>query len=169
MNTAQTARLLIAALVALLLTPFAATAQPAPVVEVVFEKSENFIDAYPRTRGGSERDLKETLEGIQRIFAEESARRLKAGDRLKITVTDLDLAGEIEPGRTGVMELRVLRRITWPRMTVRYSFSREGRESTAEATLSEPGYQDNAGFCARSGALCYERQMIGRWLTRQFG
>lgn len=147
----------------------AASAQPAPQVDVVFEKPASFVDAYPRARGGSEQDLKETLDAIQRIFATESARRLKAGDQLNVTVLDLDLAGEIEPGRTGVMELRVLRPITWPRMTVRYTLKRDGKESSADATISDPGYQDNAGICANGGALCYERQMIGRWLTRQFG
>jgi hypothetical protein len=147
----------------------AASAQTAPIVEVSFDKPEEFRDAYPRSRGGSEAELKQTLDAVQRIFAEQGARLLKPGDKLKVAVTDLDLAGEIEPGRTGVMDMRVLRRITWPMMTVRYSLTRDGEETSAEVKLSEPGYQDNSGFCARSGDHCYERQMVRRWMQRQFG
>lgn len=146
-----------------------AGAQTAPAVEVSFEKPEAYVDAYPRARSGSNAELKQTLDRIQRIFAEQGARFLKPGDRLKVTVLDLDLAGEIEPGRTGILELRVLRSITWPRMTVRYTFTRDGKEKSAEAQVSDPGYQDNSGVCSRSGDFCYERQMIGRWLSRQFG
>ncbi len=146
-----------------------AAAQPAPVVEVVFEKPEGFVDAYPRGHSGTERELKETLDSIRQIFVEQSARYLKPGDKLKVTVTELDLAGEIEPGRSGILDLRVLRRITWPSMTLRYTFVRDGKEASAEARLSDPGYQDNSGVCARAGGLCYEKQMVGRWMQRQFG
>lgn len=155
--------------IAILCAALAAQAQSAPVVEVSFEKPESYVDAYQRSRSGSEQELKQTLDAIQRIFAEEGRRQLKPGDKLKITVLDVDLAGEIEPGRSGVLELRVVRGITWPKMTVRYSFTRDGKESSAEARLSDPGYQDNSGACARSAELCYERQMINRWLRRQFG
>ena len=146
-----------------------AFAQSPPVVDVTFEKPENFMDAYPRSRNGSDKELQETLTDIQRIFAEQAARHLKPGDRLKVTVTEIDLAGEIEPGRAGVWDMRILRSITWPRMTVRYTFTRDGKESSAEAKISDPGYQDASGLCARSGGLCYEKQMVGRWMQRQFG
>ncbi len=154
---------------AVLCTALSVSAQSAPVVEVAFEKPENFMDAYPRSRGGSDKELQETLADIKRIFAEQAVRYLKPGDRLKVTVTDLDLAGEIEPGPSGVLDLRILRSITWPRMTVRYTFTRDGKETSAEAKLSDPGYQDASGICATSGRLCYEKQMVGRWLQRQFG
>ncbi|MDX2218777.1 MAG: DUF3016 domain-containing protein [Burkholderiales bacterium] len=146
-----------------------ASAQASPVVEVSFEKPEGFTDAYPRSRSGSSEELQETLNEVTRLFTEQAARHLKAGDRLKVTITDLDLAGEIEPGRTGAMSLRVLRPINWPRMSLRYTFTRDGKASSAEAKLSDPGYQDNSGTCARVGGLCYEKQMVGRWMQRQFG
>lgn len=160
---------------ALLLSPvllgaaLTVAAQPAPVVEVAFDKPEGFVDVYPRGRTGTERELNETLDSVRQIFAEQAARHLKPGDRLKVTVTELDLAGEIEPGRSGILELRVLRRITWPSMTLRYTLTRDGQQTSAEAKLSDPGYQDNSGACARAGGLCYEKLMVGRWLQRQFG
>lgn len=146
-----------------------AVSQTAPIIEVVFDKPEAFVDAYPRGRNGSEEELRETLDNIRLIFSELGARQLKPGDRLKITITELDLAGEIEPGRSGILELRVLRRISWPSMTLRYSLQREGRETAAETKLSDPSYQDNAGFCARAGGFCYERLMVRRWMQREFG
>jgi len=146
-----------------------ASAQSAPVVDVSFEKPESYTDAWQRSRHGTDAELKQTLDAIQRIFAEQGARHLKPGDKLKVTVLDLDLAGEIEPARSGAMDLRVVRSITWPRMTVRYSLTRDGKETSADAKMSDPGYQDNAGTCSRSGDFCYEKQMIGRWMSRQFG
>lgn len=150
-------------------TALGAAAQAAPVVEVVFEKPEGFVDAYQRGRNGSEEELKETLDAIRQIFVEQATRRLKPGDRFKVTVTDLDLAGEVEPGRSGILDLRVLRRITWPSMKIRYTLVREGKERSAEARLTDPAYQDNSGFCSRAGGLCYERQMVSRWMQREFG
>jgi len=143
-----------------------ASAQSVPVVEVIFEKPENYTDVYPRTRFGSETELKQALDDIRRIFAEQGARQLKPGDKLKVTVLDVNLAGEFEPGGASRGDYRIMRGITWPSMKVRYVFTRDGQERSGEMLISDSSYQDHARQCSTGGQFCYEERMIQRWLRR---
>ena len=91
-------------------------------------------------------------------------RQLPHGQALKIVVTELDLAGEIEPFRWH--ELRVLRgRADWPRMSLRYTLSADGRTlKSGSAQLQDMGYL----FTTQQGDLGYEKRMVTQWFKAEF-
>jgi hypothetical protein len=75
-----------------------AAANPAPRTEVIFDHPEKFTDvrdaSIPSDKG---RDA--ILENIRVYLVRRTESMVPAGDKLTITFTDIDLAGEYEPWR----------------------------------------------------------------------
>ena len=143
---------------ALLASAVAAPANAAGKVDVRWLQPERYADAG---RSAMERESAMSEIGD---FLRQLARRLPDGQTLSLEITELDLAGELEP--VGWHELRVLRgRADWPRMNVRYTLSAAGSTlRSGEARLSDMGY----AFSPRQGSLGYEKHMIERWFKAEF-
>ena len=131
-------------------------------VTVKYEKPDDFLD-MPR----SERDRDQILKDITAHF-ESLGKELPAGQDLRVTVTDLDLAGRLEPRRWAVDEIRIMRGgADWPRMTVAWTLEQNGnvlRSGTDEA--SNMNYQQRMTRYFSSDALRYEKQMIDDWFHK---
>src|SRR5450830_2054888 len=144
--------------VALLAVMGAAAAE----VTVQFVKPDEFID-MPR----SERDRDQILKDLTAHFAS-MGKSLPAGQDLRITVTDLDLAGRLEPRRWAIDEIRITRGgADWPRMTVQYTLEQNGqaiRSGTDE--VSNMMYQQRMNRYFSNDALRYEKQMIDDWFQK---
>ena len=140
----------------------AAAMQPAHAagsVEVQWLEPAQYSDAG-RSNVDRERVTQILGQHIQKL-----ARLLPDGQLLKLQVTDLDLAGEIDPFRW--RDLRVLRGgADWPRMSLRYVLSAEGRTlKSGEAQLQDMGYS----FNRRTEDLGYEKRMVELWVRAEFG
>jgi hypothetical protein len=96
--------------------------------------------------------------------------QLPAGQDVKIEVTDVDLAGRVEPMLRGANEIRVLRgRADWPRMHLRYTLTQDGKVvNSGEADLADMSYLDNINQYDGGGSLRYEKQMIDDWFGKTF-
>lgn len=148
-----------ALLAAALALPFAAHA--AGQVQVKWIDPEKFADAG---RGTLDRErtldaLAEHLKGL--------GQKLPDGQTLSIEVTDLELAGELEPFGRFHQDVRVLRgRADWPRISLRYSLS-DGTRTLArgDADLSDPNYLFRSLRSTRTGALAYEKRMLDDWVA----
>lgn len=148
---------------ALLLAALAATpaAHAAGQVQVKWIEPEKFADAG---RGTLDRErtldaLAEHLKGL--------GQKLPDGQTLSIEVTDLELAGELEPFGRFHQDVRVLRgRADWPRISLRYSLS-DGTRTLArgDADLSDPNYLFRSLRSTRTGALAYEKRMLDDWVA----
>jgi hypothetical protein len=148
----------------LLLGSSAALAQ-AGVVEVRFVDPAHYSDVrdahFPRA--DIEQPLAAHLQGLgDKLLAPE--------EKLEIEVTDVDLAGEIEPVGPRLEQVRVMRSHTWPRMTLRYTLrDRDGTAlRSAELRLSDMNYLDNARPVSAGDPLRYEKQMLSDWFRREF-
>lgn len=136
----------------------AAGGAAAGTVEVSFQGPESYADTGRHTL-----DREQALKTLQAHF-DDLGSRLPAPQRLVITVTDVDLAGELEWTRGG-RDIRVLRgRADWPRLSLSYVLQEGERELTrGEARLSDPGYLQFGGGLQRHLPLPYEKRMIDRW------
>ena len=147
------------ALAALLLTCGAASAG----VNVTYQAPERFSDVpfgeIERTR---------LLKSVSAHF-ETLARRLPAGQQLTIEVSDIDLAGRIDPMRRGLNDIRVMRGgADWPRMHLRYRLEANGAAlREGEADLSDMSYLQTINPYASGDPLRYEKRMIDQWFERQ--
>lgn len=136
-------------------------AQAAGQVQVKWIEPEKFADAG-RGSFDRERTLKTLGEHLQAL-----GQRLPEGQTLSVEVTDLELAGELEPFSRFHDEVRVLRgRADWPRMSLRYTLS-DGTRTLArgDAQLSDPNYLYRSLRGVQYGALAYEKRMLDDWVA----
>ncbi|MCK6429687.1 MAG: DUF3016 domain-containing protein, partial [Burkholderiaceae bacterium] len=98
---------ILAAAAALSLGTASASAQP--VVEVVFVNPERYADASPSRYLVDERERDAALAELREHLRSLGAKHLKDGDRLRIEVLDVDLAGILELSRSGQRDVRVMR------------------------------------------------------------
>ncbi|RQO61958.1 DUF3016 domain-containing protein [Paucibacter sp. KBW04] len=139
----------------------AAAAQAS--VEVRFVNPEKFSDA---NRSVVDRDR--VLQALQAHLRELGDQQLPGKDLL-IEVTDVDLAGELEPhGRT--MEMyRVLRPVTRPAIDLRFVLSEQGKElRKGQAQLSDLSYMDRFNRYDSNDSLRFEKRMLDEWFAKEF-
>lgn len=146
----------LATALALLLT--ASGAQAAGQVGVTWVQPETYAD-IGRSAADREQALRTLGDHLHKL-----AQRLPDGRVLNIEVTDVDLAGEIEPMRWN--QFRVLRgRADWPRMSLRYTLTEAGRTlKSGDAMLSDMSYL----LRPREGDLGYEKHMLDEWFRAEF-
>jgi hypothetical protein len=146
----------------------AATALPlhaAGTVEVTYIEPDKFSDVGFGTMD-RERTLREMTALLQALAA-----KLPDGQTLKFEVTDIDLAGELRPGR-GSNDLRVLRGMAdWPQIKLRYTLlAGASTLKSGEARIYDIGYQSSMPLMDSVGTnLPYERHMLRKWFAKTFG
>lgn len=145
---------------------FAAPARAGVVVTYVHP--EAFSDA--NLRGGyGEKARAPALDGIRQHLERLSQRTLKPDQNLTIEVLDLDLAGRIEPWHANAYDVRYMRDITWPRMTLRYMLVQNGVTlAQGEETISDMNYLMDASARLSSDSLRYEKTMLDDWFRKRF-
>lgn len=138
------------------------TAMAAGRIEVSFVQPERFADI-----GRSSAEQQRTLDTL-REHMQSLAPQLPDGQTLRLEVLDVDLAGEIDPTRTG-QEVRVLRgRADWPRINLRYTLTQGGRTlKSGEERLADMSYLDQATRMQMAASLPYEQRLIGRWFANR--
>lgn len=151
---------LVLSLVSVGLAAFASVAQAQ--AEVKFIKPDEFTDI-----GDNFRDRETAMKQLEDHIKSLAERELP-GKQLKIDVTDVDLAGELEPRGGGATRLRVLRTVTIPRMTFDYTLSENGKVlKSGKASISDMDYQNSSNRYFDSESLRYEKKMIDDWAAKE--
>jgi hypothetical protein len=153
-----------AACAAALLTAAACAAPAAHAagkVVVTYLQPEQFADI-----GRSSWDRERALKTLSASF-ETLAARLPDGQTLRIEVTELELAGELEPFGRFHQDVRGVRgRADRPRISRRYNLSDGSRTlASGDADLSDPNYFFRSLRASHSGALGYEKRMLDDWVA----
>lgn len=157
-----------AAMAGLMGIGFASMASEPAELDLSFNEPEKFTDIRPANEHRA-RFRERTLAGFERIF-EEFAAELPAGYQWKVTVTDIDLAGDVNPmyTRSG-QDIRVVKDLYSPRV----AFSHELRDAYgAQVAVGDENIRD-MGFLQsprmvgpRHQELRYEYTMLKRWFER---
>jgi hypothetical protein len=160
----------------------ASAAAPAPAqpagdpnaparIEVTFEKPEDFTDASDGMRGSS-LGREDNLDQLRAYLVRRAPTYLQNGQTLQITVTDVDLAGEIEPWRIahGAQDVRIVKEIYPPRIKLRF------RLTDATGSVVKEGERNLAGLGFmmtqrpfETEARHYEFNLLDDWLHTEFG
>lgn len=144
----------------------AAGAASAGTVTVKYQDPEKFMDVP-----AVERDRTQMLKEFTEHFAQ-LAKRLPANQQLNITVTDIDLAGRVEPHRRHfVDDIRILRGgADWPTMNLRYTLEQDGQviASGDDEKLKNMMYLDHLSVYSSGDTLRYEKSMIDDWFKSTF-
>jgi hypothetical protein len=175
-NGSDYSALLLARVASATATAAAAPAGPAgdphaPArIEVTFANPEDFTDAGDGMRGsGFGRD--ENLDQLREYLTRRARTYLDNGLTLQITVTDVDLAGEVEPWRAnGGHDVRIVRDVYPPRIELRFQLVDASGAVVKEGQRSLPGM----GFMLthrpfETEARHYEFDLLDTWLRNEFG
>ena len=169
MNTTLSA--LIACLAGAAVLVADASAAAAADVSIAFVQPDKYVDAgYSRSFPG-EKERAEVQRDIERHLQSLAERHLAPGDSLKIDVLDIDLAGHFEPFRfRGGADVRIVRDVTWPRIKLRYTLSRDGQVvAGAEEQISDMNYLASANRYPSTDRLRYEKPMLDNWFEKRIG
>ena len=143
----------------------AAGAASAGGVSVKYQDPDKFSDVP-----FWEQDRDQVLKELTTHF-ESLARQLPANQQLSITVTDIDLAGRVEPRRRSLHDLRILRGgADWPTMELQYTLQQDGKVlASGSDRLSNMMYLDGLNRYAGGDSLRYEKPMVDDWFKKTFG
>lgn len=136
----------------------------AATVQVSFEHPERFSDA------GTGRDAERVRSVISQHLQSLGEAQLPAQQTLSVTVTDIDLAGEIWPWRGRFGDVRVMgRQVDWPRIALRYTLSEGDRVlAQGEDRVADMAYLMRPVRHRFMDPLPYEQRMLGEWFARRF-
>ncbi len=145
-----------------------ATQVQAGEVKVTWQEPEKYTDIRPGNEsksGFQERMIKE----FDQIFAD-LAKKLPDAYQWDITVTDVDLAGDVRPFyRNTVGDIRIIKDLYWPRMTLTFDLKDEKGKSIASGTenIKDMNFLMRSGLATGNSAFRYEEQMLRDWFAKQ--
>jgi hypothetical protein len=146
--------------------PAAPATPPVSPVEVVFVQPEKFTDVQ-ESYMGSDKGRDSILATIKEYVQERAARYLAEGQKLTLSFTNIDLAGDFEPWRgPNFNDVRIIKDIYAPRMNFSYKLVdatgavvKEGEEK-----LIDMAFQMSLSPVNNSDSLRYEKAMLDNWL-----
>lgn len=146
---------------------FSATAF-AGEAKVTWQNPEKYTDI----RSGNQ-SQKSMLKSIDTSFSKEFselAKKLPANYHMAVTVTNLDLAGEVDPIPSRMMDqIRVLKDLYYPKMTFDYQIHNAAGVAVLEGkdvTLKDMQYLSGTRSTQSSDSFYYERKMIREWFNK---
>jgi Protein of unknown function (DUF3016) len=166
----QIARLASLASLLVTLTSAAAWAADAPVT-VTFAHPEKYTDLR-LSCVSRDTDARSLMADLEAFLTATAAPLVPAGQRLEITVTNVDMAGDIESWRgPGRCDVRVMKDTYPPRIDLTFRLlDGEGKEIRAGTRrLRDSNYLVNAGPSSSIDHLRYEKALLGDWVRRELG
>lgn len=138
-------------------------------ISVIFVEPERFTDltdpAGRRARAGAA-----ILEELARFVRDAGARAVADGRALEVRVTDIDMAGELEPWRGPRLDhVRFMRDVYAPRIDLEFTLkdAHGGVVGEGKRSLRDPNYLIRAKPQG-DDPLRYEKTLLGDWLQREF-
>jgi hypothetical protein len=140
-------------------------------VEMNWVEPKKFTDLRERTF--STKRFRERVFTILESHFEELAAQLPEGQSIKLTITDIDLAGRVEPAAfTGLSasaeDVRIMRDIDIPRMNFEYTIvDGDGNIVKQEdVKIKDMNYLNGTRSFRTERPLGYEKRMITRWFEK---
>ncbi len=111
------------------------------------------------------------LTDFQKLLVRRASAVLKPGQHLDIKITNVKLAGQVEPFHgPGATDVRVIRSIYPPEIDL--SFTLTGADGqvldSGERKLRDPAFLDR-GSASRSETYRFERRLLEDWISTEFG
>ena len=165
MKTLSRYALVLLGLAAPLALRAAEAAKASARTDVVFEQPEKFTDVKD-SDFGTDKGRDAILERLREYLVERADKALPAGQKLVITFTDIDLAGEYEPWRgPQFSDVRIVKSIYPPRLKFSYKITdatgetvKEGKEDLRDLAFEMRLTSD------RQDTLRYEKDILRDWI-----
>lgn len=150
----------------LLITSTALSTAFAASSEVKWTEPDKYRDIRPGDEN-RKRFHERTFKEFELYFAELAA-KLPEKQKLKIEVTDVDLAGDVRFGSH--RQIRVIKEIYAPRMAFSYQLfsADETVLSSGEVNLKDLGFMRSRLLKHRHESFYYEKNMLDDWFEETF-
>ncbi|MGJ8679330.1 DUF3016 domain-containing protein [Paraglaciecola sp.] len=143
------------------------------VVEIEWHAPQEYTDVKPSQTKRS-RFMQSTFTSID-AYILKLAQSFPAGYRLKLKVTDLDLAGQVWPASfaglgNSASDVRVIKRLDIPRMNFSYELTNAEGDIVKQANvnLKDMSFQIGHSKHFASDSLTYEKNMLKKWFLKEF-
>ena len=145
----------------------AAYAAPA-AVKVAFVNPAQFSDEDFRYRcTPSERAA--AVSELTGYIVRTAQSLLKPGRSLRIEILDFHRAGYYNPLHGNAANVRILKDITPPRITLRYQLTGGGAPQSGRETLTDMNYLMNPSARSSGDRFVYEKALLADWLRKIAG
>lgn len=137
-------------------------------VEITWQDPKSYTDVRPSNE--SRKKFRERVFNSLDKYFNQLAEALPEGQTLEITVTDLDLAGQVWPTmRAGAFDIRIIDRVYIPRMEFSYQLkNRDTVIKSADVNIKEMAFMNRVSRLRSSDPFRYEKDMIKRWFDDEF-
>lgn len=149
-----------------LLSGAAAAAQ----VEVTWQDPDSYQDIRPSNQ--SRVSFRKMVFADLEEYLAKLAEALPENQTLSLTVTDLDLAGQVWPssflGGSGGTDIRLVKSVYIPRMTFSYALNDDGGNTlqSAQVKLKDMSFMDRGRVNRNFENLSYEKAMLKDWFDK---
>lgn len=134
-------------------------------VKVRFVEPDRFTDIGQYGAGSPDA----TLSALRKYLVWAGEQFLVSGQTLTIDVLNIDLAGAVEPWRTRLYDVRIMRDVTPPRIKLRWVLSQRGKPvRSGEQLLTDINYQMNVSARSSGDRYAYEKALLADWLRATF-
>jgi hypothetical protein len=138
-------------------------------VKVTFLEPENFTD-LKHAYMDSDRGRDALVDELKKHILSRAAKYLTTGQRLEITITDVDLAGDFEPWHGPQFhDVRIVKDLYPPRVSLQFRLLAADGTVASEGTrqLQDLGYMMSMAW-PLSDPLRYDKEMLSDWLRQEF-
>jgi hypothetical protein len=145
--------------------PGSAAAKTESPVSVQFQDPDSFTDVRENNSTTTSTDYLDTLRDY---LQQTAAKFLSDGQRLEITVTDIDLAGENLNNQPN--QIRVMKDLYAPKIKLKFQLL-DGNGKVlkeGERRLTDTNYLSQAGRPGSSEPLYYDKQLLKQWVQDEF-
>ncbi len=143
--------------------------KPDARAEVIFLEPEKFTDVKD-SLVDSEQGRDAILAELKGYIIDQAKRFIPPGQKLTVTITDIDMAGEFEPGRNPRLdEVRIIRDIYPPKIDLTFKLADADGKDLAQGTrhLTDLMFMDKL-LVNPNDHLRYEKALLDDWLRADF-
>jgi hypothetical protein len=135
-------------------------------VAVNFHEADKFTDVRESFGASFSQNYLDLLsEHLQRT----AANHLPPGQKLTVTFTDIDLAGDFLPTRAGMQDIRIIKEVYLPHMTLSFQITDADGHVFKEGVrkLTDLNFMSNLGLYERDQPLFYDKALLTDWVKKE--
>ena len=138
-------------------------------VEVSYVEPEKFTDVQD-SFGASQEPNESYLRQLKEHLQRSGSKRLADGQRLTVTITDIDMAGDFEPWRSPqFQDVRIIKDIYPPRIDLSFQLIDANGQVIAEGEreLRDLSFNMRTTGLPTNDTLRHEKALLDDWLRRE--
>lgn len=147
-------------------TPTVSNGVAAADITVEFQNPDDFRDVRDSLGGSTDQNA---LASLRTWLQENAPARLSAGQKLRVTFTEIDLAGDFLPG-ANVDRVRIIRGVYIPRMELAFAVTDAAGQVVKQGTrtLTNLDFQNTGRRIGSDQPFFYDKMLLEDWLRKEF-